>query len=639
MNLPTDDELKKELNVYLSEEEHDTAVKTVKPKIKKPHVNREIYVVLPFSEPKKHDCGKFLDYNIAHVSVIPDHPNENGDLEHSIHPQKARRVNCNSIVCEYCNFRHDSNGELELDSEGNRIPYGVYESSVFYHEQKIRNFQERSLGIIKSLPYPRNFHMLHKLFYSKHKTNHAKSNVFYTLVDKKMEPKQLRNLDNTLIYACKRNIPLNVYHHVLSPPLDWIGWDTEDGMSKNTSKAIDLLREVGCFGGFIYFHPFRIPEKFNDRVECSEGPHWHFVGFSHIMADVEETIFDREKVVIKALHHANGHVEPVKSVRKTLQYILSHVGVQIYKEPVLNDLRLLESYHYVNAEKGLTREGRNRSFILPRGESNFEDHFHFPIEPLIIPEQTFNDSLSYYKFLKTADGRTFTLMRRNILSILEGEDQRDYSRYRRSNISKKGKKILMRNFGILSNSKNFIWNYKREKPKFYCAACHTEIPVAFMFPGRVLTESLIGVKGPPDTDPESNKTSPTDTMDLVADLERTEREFRSKIINENRDKILRYHHYNNMSFIDPKQAEKEKCDDVKLFSEIFRYELGTITLSSKDILFEIPPQDVGKYYTEVMDGDRPTGIYRIPLQYFRRLDIDLDTVHRHFYRTRRPLQV
>ena len=639
MNLPTDDEIKnqieKEFKVYLSDEEHEDTllIKPVKPKEKKPHVNRQIFVILPFSEPKKHDCGKFLEYNLSHVSVRPDFPNDNGDLDYSIHTNKARRVNCNSITCEYCNFRHDSDGNLELDEEGNRIPYGVYESTIFYHEQKIRNFQERSLGIIKSLPYPRNFRMLHKLFYSKHKTNHAKSNVFYTLVDKKMGPKQLRNLNNTLLYASKRNIPLNIYHHVLSPPKDWTGWDTEDGMKNNTSRAIDLLREVGCFGGFIYFHPFRIPEKFNDRIECSEGPHWHFVGFAHIMADVEKTIFEREKVVIKALHHANGHVEPVKSVRKTLAYILSHVGVQIYKEPIVTDLILLETYHYVNSERPANR--KEPSFILPRGESNFEDSFHFPTDPLIIPNETFKDSLSYFRFLKTADGRTFTLMRRNILSILEGEDQRDYSKYRKSNNSKKGKKILMRNFGILSNSKNFIWGFKREKPKFYCGACKTEIPVALMFPGRVLTESLIGIKGPPDTDDQT----PVEDMDLIALLDRTERRFRTKIIKERRDRILKYHHYKNMLYIDPKSAEKEKCEEAEHFYEVFRYELGTMTLTSDDILFEIPPEDVGKYYSEVMDGDRPTGIYRIPLQFFKRLDIDLETVHRHYYRTRRPLQV
>jgi hypothetical protein len=636
LKLPTDDDIKTEFTVYLSDEEHEDTllIKPVKPKEKKPHVNRQIFVILPFSEPRKHDCGKFLEYNLSHVSVRPDFPNDNGELEHSIHPQRARRVNCNSIACEYCNFRHDSNGELELDAEGNRIPYGTYESTIFYQEQKIRNFQERSLGIIKSRPYPENFRRLHKLFYSRHRTNHASGDVFYTLVDKKMGPKQLRNLNNTLLYASKRNVPLNIYHHVLSPPSDWTGWDTEDGMKNNTSKAIDLLREVGCFGGYIYFHPFRIPDKFNDRVECAEGPHWHFVGFAHIMADVEKTIFEREKVVIKALHHANGHVEPVKSVRKTLAYILSHVGVQIYKEPILTDLILLETYHYINSEKPANRREPS-SFMLPRGETNFEDRFHFPIDPLIIPDETFKDSLSYFTFLKTADGRTFTLMRRNILSILEGEDQRDYSKYRKSNNSKKGKKILMRNFGILSNSKNFIWGFKREKPKFYCGACKTEIPVALMFPGRVLTESLIGIKGPPDTDDQT----PVEDMDLIALLDRTERRFRTKIIKERRDRILKYHHYKNMLYIDPKSAEKEKCEEAEHFYEVFRYELGTMTLTSDDILFEIPPEDVGKYYSEVMDGDRPTGIYRIPLQFFKRLDIDLETVHRHYYRTRRPLQV
>lgn len=183
--LPTEDEIKQELWVDYNQ---TTAKKSAKTKAKEPHVNRDIFIILPFSEPRKHDCGQFLDYNISHVSVVPDLPNENGELEHSIHPQKARRVNCNSITCEVCNFKRDSNGNFELDGEGNRIPDGAYESTIFYQEQKIQKFQDQSYGIIKSQPYPENFRELHRLFYSRHRTNHASGVVFYTLVDKKNGP-------------------------------------------------------------------------------------------------------------------------------------------------------------------------------------------------------------------------------------------------------------------------------------------------------------------------------------------------------------------------------------------------------------------------------------------------------------------
>ena len=55
----------------------------------------------------------------------------------------------------------------------------------------------------------------------------------------------------------------------------------------------------------------------------------------------------------------------------------------------------------------------------------------------------------------------------------------------------------MRNFGILSNSKNFIWGFKKEKPQFYCTECKDRIPLTEMFPCNVLSESLIGVLWPP----------------------------------------------------------------------------------------------------------------------------------------------
>ena len=59
-------------------------------------------------------------------------------------------------------------------------------------------------------------------------------------------------------------------------------------------------------------------------------------------------VCDREHVVFKALHHHDNHVDPVMSIEKTVGYIVSHVGVQRSREPVVRDLELLEKYHFVN---------------------------------------------------------------------------------------------------------------------------------------------------------------------------------------------------------------------------------------------------------------------------------------------------
>ena len=418
--------------------EESDILETEQKKPKTPRINREIFTILPFTEPKTITCGQYLPYNYAHISKFKDTKNELGQMEYSAHvigpgmggelPQ-SMVVNCNNIMCDFCNFKHDSNGQIILDSEGNPEPAGAYKRTIESHLTKLIFFQD-TVGKIMNLNYPQNYREALKFFYSKHKTNHKKRSVYYTLIDKKMDVKQRKNLQNTLLYAGKRQIPLNIYHHVLSPPNTWSGWDTEDGMNKNTQKAIDILREIGCFGGYIYFHPFRIPEKYNDRVECAAGPHWHFVGFSHIMADVQSEVNKREGIVFKALHHSNGHVEPVKSIFQTLSYILSHVGVQVYREPIFRDLVLMEKYHVINDPIGETNH-KLVSFILPLRESNF------PYEPLQIDPSVFSDSLNYHLFLKTEIGQHFQLIRRKLIIFLDDEDKSLYLHTIKSNKSKK----------------------------------------------------------------------------------------------------------------------------------------------------------------------------------------------------------
>lgn len=631
--------------------------------------DRPIFTILPFSEPKKDSCGEFLSFNYGHTSRIPDLENEEGELEYSIHvigPSPdgySGRVNCNSITCEYCNYKHDIDGNLILDEEGNPEPNGAFLRTIEAHVEKLQSFQNNIHRIVNSAPYPENLARLTKQFYGKHRANYRKNSsafnkndakkrlkmeftlsyklhsthdVFYTLVDKKMGLAQRRNLKNTLIYISRRNITLNVYHSVLSPPPTWSGWDTEKGMAKNTQRAIDILREIGCFGGYIYFHPMRIPDKFNDRTECAEGPHWHFVGFSHIMKDVQKEVYEREGVVFKSLHHRKGYVEPVKSMRKTIAYVLSHVGVQIYREPLAYDIHLLERYHYVMSSEDVgNADHSDDSFILPDGETNFSS-FKFPTKPLIIDPQTFESSVNLQKFLKTEAGRQFQLMRRHIKTILDQKDRIEYTITIKSNVGKKFRKILMRNFGVLSNSKNFIWGYKREKPQYWCPSCETHIPVSQMFPCHVLTESLIGVKGPPGNmqnyDGERDETFEKLLLTIeygesIEAHEKRMKDLKQKIKEENRKKNLTpIDHERNHSIYTTFAHD----DPLVYFRNTY-----------KDLLHRIEPQEIDKYYKPFMKINPKTGkleateIYQIPLEMIDRLDINIEEAHRIFYKIRK----
>ena len=612
--------------ITITQPEATTPSPSKKETIRTPLV-KSIYHLLPFSELKTKQCGQFLPYHFGHISRVPDLYDENGKpaygeydhMEYSGHvPQRSMTVNCNSILCEWCNYQHDTNGNIIYDENGYPVPAGAWQRLISSHSDKLRKFQELTGRLSNGDNARQN---LLKLFYGKRQTHHAKSNVFYILVDRKMGPKQRANLNKVIFSISRNKVPLNIYHHVLSPPSSWSGWETEEGTKGNIDHAIDLLREVGCFGGYLYFHPYRIPGQYNDRIKCADGPHYHYLGFSHIMQDVEKEIYDREGVIIKALHFNNGHVDPVKSVEKTIAYITSHVAVQRTREPIVRDLELLEKYHFVVLSEP-TVNGEPKSFSLPDGESNLETNtFHFPSKPLIVSPDVFTNSLSYFTFLKTDGGRLFQLMRRHIKSILDQNDLIMYSITIRSNYGKKDRKIVMRSFGILSNSKNFIWGFKREKPQFYCSLCKMRIPLTEMFPCNVLSESLIGVKGPP---PEPSKDA-----DIIADLEYTEAkqayEDRLSNLNSIEEKIQSLKEQNvqhNLTPIDhPSNKDGYREDTtVQIDSDI------------KPYFTVVEPQDLDKYYQPATPGG---DIYKIPLQYIQRLDVKVADVVKTYFKVRK----
>lgn len=592
--------------------------------------SKSVYHLLPFSELKTKQCGQYLPYHIAHISNVPDLYDENGKtaygefdhMEYSGHTRRAMTVNCNSILCEWCNYHHDSDGNVIYDESGYPVPAGAWQRLIASHSDKLRKFQELT-GRLSNGEHARQ--NLLRLFYGKKQTHHAKSNVFYTLVDRKMGIKQRVNLNKVIFSISRDKVPLNIYHHVLSPPSTWSGWETEKGIKNNIDHALDILREIGCFGGYIYYHAYRIPGQFNNRIKCSDGPHFHFVGFSKIMPEVQEEVLTREspnnkdKMIFKSLHYHDHHVDPVESIEKTIAYITSHVAVQRTREPIIRDLELLEKYHFVELTEP-TVQGKSKSFILPDEESNFQtDSFKFPTKPLIVSPEVFSNSLSYFTFLKTDGGRLFLLMRRHIKSILDENDRIKYSITIKSNYGKKDRKIVMRSFGILSNSKNFIWGFKREKPEFYCSTCKMRIPLSKMFPCNILSESLIGMKGPP---PEPSK-----DCDIVEDMEYTEAKQAYEDMLHNlhsvEDKIQSLKEENikhNLSPIDHFKDEWDHDTTVHIDSDVQPY----FTI--------VKPGELDKYYKPAEpDGD----IYRIPLQYIQRLDVKVADIVKSYFKVRK----
>lgn len=590
---------------------------------------REIFVTLPFTDPiKKGICGEYVvGHNYAHQSRIRDLENPVGITEYSAHVEQGHRQDCGDWRCSYCNFVHDENGNVVYDYHGHRKPNGIYLHTIEEHTDKLEQMRTQIRMIIEGYGGgDASIRELKKFFFSNHKTNHTNRDVFYTLVDKKMGPKQRQNLIKTIIYAVKHKTGFGVYHSVIS--LDpSASFKTEGELVRLTDNAIDDFREIGLFGGYIYFHPFRIPDEFNDRDMSVIGPHFHFVGFGHIMKDVQGSVSARDNVIVKMLHYdngksgdGNGHVEPVKSIRQTIAYNLSHVGIMQFKDKIEYEIDLLEQYHKIDNQT-------SEAFTLPHRISNFETTDGEPprndqctfvrLTEMNTPSMSLycrttfiltqkiptadlgvllSNSLDYHNFLKSPQGQEITLLRRNLFNILEGADRDHYMSIEKSNKGKKNVRGVFRNFGIISNSKNFIWHYVKPPKQKYCAGCDMRIPLSEMFPVHVLTDSLIGVKGPPDDqlDDTKNDTKNGWTVgdELLADLAMTQMEQR-----------------------------KEKNELYKILGIG-----GTEHYNSEpDLSLKvIPPQDILDYYPPIMDShDNPTDMCRVPLNRIERLDIDV----------------
>ena len=331
-----------------------------------------------------------------------------------------------------------------------------------------------------------------------------------SLVPNSWTPEMRRNLSLVLIGQFKKKNhwkrKFNVYHYVISfdPSTHYESIFDYKALSH---KAQSLAQEAGIFGGVMAFHPFRVPGEFNDRTEIANGPHFHIIGFGHLMQGKTEEIYTRDNVTIKVMHYDrdNGHVGVVKSVFDTAEYILSHHGRAWDRTRILDDL---ERY---NEWVRLHNHAIMVTFILPRPKSNLSEEL---MKDLGIPEpnssskdadhfdsvdidQVAKDSLSWHKFLRSPFGHFVIFHIDNLKSFGH------FPLISKSNISENGRLHPIETihwFGILGNSKKHLVGIKREKKVYYCPKCKSDIPQSDMHYVKIRKPSsnVLGPTGPPD---------------------------------------------------------------------------------------------------------------------------------------------
>ncbi len=110
----------------------------------------------------------------------------------------------------------------------------------------------------------------------------------------------------------------HVKHIIISVPR-WEYYTEKKVMAK---KAYKILKELGCEGGAVVFHPFRkhvIYVKDEIKFEWYYSPHFHVLGFGWIEGVAEN-------------YQKNGWIVKNKGTRDstfaTIYYILSHAGIK-----------------------------------------------------------------------------------------------------------------------------------------------------------------------------------------------------------------------------------------------------------------------------------------------------------------------
>lgn len=116
--------------------------------------------------------------------------------------------------------------------------------------------------------------------------------------------------------------PGNVGHWILSPPQDEIRWIMQSHVwfNKYRRKLQQDLVKVGCLGGRLIFHPWRMKD-----CMWENGPHFHgiLIGF----LDTARFLNTHPGWVIKKVHYK----DQLQSVKLTMAYLATHEGIGLYE--------------------------------------------------------------------------------------------------------------------------------------------------------------------------------------------------------------------------------------------------------------------------------------------------------------------
>lgn len=454
--------------------------------------NERLFWSLPSVSAPWHSCGHIMPHNPAHLSHTED-LDYDGVPMFSAHVEKKLKINCKRAECWYCNYERDGNGNIVSDKNGNPKPDGWLKERAVAVADKVNAFQE----YVQNLMRYGKFEDIFNFFQTPHdsgRISKAGNPIFFTLTGKDLSDHARMNLIETIKHQFRKSPKYRrfpIYHYFISFPIG-TAFESEEEFRSLSKLAIKTGIEAGIFGGYMVFHPFRIPGEFNDKNDVETGPHFHVIGFGHLMGDVVKDLSESSGVNVGNMHShysgfdvkvdslgnqhkSGGHVAPVRSVYDTAVYVLSHAGVSWRRAEVLDDYRRVE---YALRSHGAD-DSDLKSFILPLPESNLKSEFHLAD---YIREM---NSLDYFKCIRSSP----------LIEIAK----RDFI-IRDSNISKRQHIHpieAIRWIGILSNSKNWIWGYQKKKPEKYCSLCNDTIKQSEMFFCDVYVNTGSGPPGPP----------------------------------------------------------------------------------------------------------------------------------------------
>ena len=222
----------------------------------------------------------------------------------------------------------------------------------------------------------------------------------------------------------------------------------------------------------------------------------------------------------------------------------------------------------------------------------------------------------------------FTILRRKVQSKIS--EMKDKIEFRKSlkKMSKKGRSMVMRSWGILSNSKNFIWHYKKEKPQFYCRKCKARIPMERIYVVKVFAGQE---DRPPPIDPDFP--DPEDDINLLNRMvweehkEAWKEEFQKRV-QENLESFCRYKEdYDILE--DPITAKYVK--HLNIYNENnkdvspFHYKYSEVTDHCMTV---VTSETIDRYYSM-----KDSNVFVIPFSMVQKQTDYAGELIRHYYKT------